>query len=334
MKKVGIVTTPLTSGHAVRGIGFYTQRLITGLKQIAHEYDIEIIEGVENVDLVHYPFFDLFSRSLPIFDSQKTVATVHDVVPLEFPDHYPVGILGNFNLQLQKIALKRVDRVITDSYYSVKSIHKYLDVPHDKIRMVYLAADPIFKPVKQKTLLNKIKSKLQLPDKFILYVGDIGWNKNIPTLVKAAEEINMPLVIAGKHALGIEKLDLDHPELQHLKDLPLDNVLRVGFVSEEDLVGLYNLATVYCQPSFAEGFGLPVLEALACDCPVVSSNAHSLPEVGGDAVEYFDPHDLKDLIRALGQVKSRHGSTQANLFSWEKTALNTIMVYQELLERQ
>ncbi len=334
MRKIGLVTTTLTSGHSVRGIGFYTQRLLVALKQIAHKYDMEIIEGTEDVDLIHYPFFDLFTRSMPLLDTRKTVVTIHDVVPLEFPDHYPVGIRGNLNFQFQKFALSRADRVITDSYFSVKSIHKYLRVPHEKIKMVYLAADSIFKPIKRSSQLNKIKKKFQLPDKYILYVGDIGWNKNIPTLVRAAQEIKMPLVIAGKHAISIESLDLNHPELRHLKGMSLDNVLRLGFVSEEDLVYLYNLATVYCQPSFAEGFGLPVLEALACGCPVVSSNAHSLPEVGGEAVVYFDPHDTNSLINALTGPLLKHGAEQAGLFSWENTAMNTIMVYQEVLGRQ
>lgn len=333
MKRIGFITIPKKSGHSVRGVGFYSQRLLDNLKSRAADHDLEIVENEANCDLVHYPFFDLFSRSLPIIKSAKTVVTIHDVTPLEFPEHYPTGIKGFFNLQMQKLALVGVDMVITDSFASVNSIRKYLSVPSNKIRLIYLAADPMFKPIKDKSVLAKVKKKYHLPDQFILYVGDIGWNKNLPILAKAAEQLQTPLVIVGKNAAGIEQLDLNHPELTHLQTLSLTNIIRPGFVPDSDLVAMYNLARVYCQPSLAEGFGLPVLEALACNCPVVSSNTHSLPEIGGDAVTYFAPSDLQGLVSALKNPKPG-GAAQAAKFSWAKVADETIMVYQEILRKQ
>jgi len=330
MTKIGFVTTPLHDANAGRGVGFYTKRLLPELKKQSGKSGFEIIEvnslgqlkQLGQLEILHYPFFDLFRPTLPLVKQGKTVVTVHDVIPLEFPDHYPPGLRGWFNLQLQKLALSGADRVITDSYASVKSIHKYLGVPHEKIKLVYLAADKIFKKIAHP------KNKFNLPKKFVLYVGDINYNKNIPNLIAACKAAKLPLVIVGKQAANLEQLDLSHPELRHLQDLDLDSILRLGYISNEDLVDIYNLATVYCQPSFSEGFGLPVLEALACGTPVACSNTSSLPEIAGENAAYFDPHDVKSMSQAIIKAKPPGDKPK---FSWEDTAKQTLMVYQELL---
>ncbi|HJZ05731.1 hypothetical protein A2634_04895 [Candidatus Amesbacteria bacterium RIFCSPHIGHO2_01_FULL_48_32] len=339
MTKIGFVTTPLTSAHSVRGVGFYTRNLLSNLKLLAAKYNFEIIElenyllakhnpqiDIENykLDIVHYPFFDLFRHTLPIMREHKTVVTIHDVVPLEFPDHYPPGLRGQINFQLQRLALSGVEGVITDSYASVSAIRQYLRVPHEKIKLVYLAADPIYKKITQP------KNKYKLPKKFVLYVGDINYNKNIPNLTAACRLAKLPLVIIGKQAKNLENLDLSHPELTHLQKVDFFNVVRLGFVSDEDLVHIYNLAAVYCQPSLAEGFGLPVLEALACSTPVACSKTSSLPEIAGTEASYFDPYNINDMAKAIKNAKSANGPTQAAKFSWEKTAYETLQVYKEL----
>lgn len=334
MKTVAFITTPLKSGHAIRGVGFYTKRLLANLVKLAPEYDLTVTQDPMLADLVHYPYFDLFLPTLSVSPPVKTVVTIHDVTPLEFPDHYPPGIMGKINLARQKSALAKVNRVITDSHASIQAIHRILGVPHEKLRLIYLAADDIYRPIKTKSVLAKVKSKYHLPDKFILYVGDVGWNKNISTLLKAAKTLDYPVVLVGKSALALEQMDTSHPELRHIAELKAqmnDSVLRVGFVPDEDLAAIYNLATVYCQPSIAEGFGLPVLEALASGCPVASSSTSSLPEIGGQAVEYFDPYDTEDMVRALKAAKDKGGVAQAKKFSWEKTARETLQVYTEIL---
>ena len=216
MIKIGFITTSLHDANAVRGVGAYTRRLLPELKKQSRNFDIEILEITnpcnlepKTYNLIHYPYFDLFNHTLPIIKTTRTVVTVHDVIPLEFPDHYPPGIHGWLNLQLQKFALANVERVITVSYASVQAIRKYLLVPHEKLKLVYEAADPVFKKI------SRPKNKYNLPQKFVLYVGDVNWNKNIPNLVKACEQINYPLVIVGKQATEVEKLDLNHAELRH-----------------------------------------------------------------------------------------------------------------------
>ena len=128
MIKVGFITTPLASGHAIRGVGFYTQNLLQSLKSQAGKLGFEIHQissPSSGFDLIHYPFFDLFIHTLPIRKSAKTIVTIHDVIPLEFPKQYPPGNKGTINQQLQKLALNNSNGVITDSYASVNSIHLY-----------------------------------------------------------------------------------------------------------------------------------------------------------------------------------------------------------------
>jgi glycosyltransferase involved in cell wall biosynthesis len=344
MIKVGFITTPLVSGHAIRGVGFYTQNLLQSLESQAGKFGFnihQISSPSSGYDLIHYPFYDLFTHTLPIRKSTKTIVTVHDVIPLEFPNQYPPGIKGKLNQQLQNIALTNTIGVITDSYASVNSIHHYLGVSHSKIKLVYLAASEVFKPIKPNTSIIK---KYNLPKKFVLYVGDVNWNKNLPTLIKACISQNIHLVLVGKQSALVETLDTTHPELRHIEEVKSlftsTLIQRLGFVSSEDLAAIYNLATVYCQPSFAEGFGLPVLEAMACGTPVICSRSHSLPEIAGDAAVYFDPNSEQDLSTALNEVfnnlvlqkqLSQKGLLQAGKFSWDQTAVNTLLAYQNLL---
>lgn len=330
MKKVGFITSPLTSGHAVRGVGFYTQRLLDHMKPIAKGFGFRILEvksleqlgQLEQLEIIHYPFFDPFFHTLPIFKKCKTIVTIHDVTPLEFPDHYPPGIRGWVNLQLQRLALSGVEGVITDSFYSLVNINKYLGVPPHKLRLIYLAADPVFKKITHPA------NKYNLPKKFVLYVGDVNYNKNIPSLVRACKKINIPLVIVGKNAASIESLDLNHPELRHLKGVDWSGVTRLDFV--DNLSEIYNLASVYCQPSLSEGFGLPVLEAQACGTPVACSKGGSLPEIAGKTAVYFDPYNTGDMTAALAAALKRKRIV-VNNFSWTKTAVETLLTYQEVI---
>lgn len=330
MTKVGFITSPLVTGHAIRGVGFYTQRLLAGLKSHAKNYKLEIVENGFDCEVVHFPFFDLFNHTLPIFKRSRTVVTIHDVIPLEFPQRYPAGIRGTVNLTLQKLALVTVDRIITDSYASLIAIRNHLNVDHQKLKLVYLAAAIVYKPVKNKALLARIKNKYRLPDKFVLYVGDINWNKNIPGLIQACHLARLPLVIIGKNALKVDSLDLTHPQLRHLRGIKWEGVHRLGFVPDADLVVIYNLAKVYCQPSFAEGFGLPVLEAMACGTAVACSKTHSLPEIAGYAATYFDPANIQEIATSLLHASTSGTVVQASKFSWDKTAGETLQVYKEL----
>jgi len=355
--KIAINNLPLKNAHKVRGIGYYTNLLLEFLKQDTSIQIQEFINlsEVKDANLVHYPWFDLFFHTLPIKRRLPTVVTIHDVMPLVFPEHYPVGLRGKINLILQKIALKSCKYIITDSKVSKVDIMKYLKIEDEKIVVIPLASDPTFKVLSNDTKLLHIKRQYRLPDQFLLYVGDANWVKNLPFLIEGFRQLikspgfeDIKLVLVGGVFLkNVE--NINHPELQSLKSVnqlikqyKLEaNIIRPGQLKDDDLVSFYNLATMYVQPSVYEGFGLPVLEAFACGAPVISSNRGSLPEVGGQAAVYFDPNDLKQFVsimtelledRSLLDKLSRLGLQQAAKFSWKKVAEETKSVYLKALK--
>lgn len=348
--KVAINIKPLLDDNRFRGVGSYTRNLITYLKKTPTEViEFEDFTQVGKVDLVHYPFFNPFFRTLPLRSKIPIVVTIHDVMPLLFPDNYPVGIRGKVNLQLQKLSLKNCRRVITDADVSKKDISKLLDVSPGKIDVIPLAAGDEFK-ILPKVVTQKVKAKLELPDKFILYAGDVNYVKNLPSLIKAFFKIkknndDLKLVLVGGSFLK-EVSNNVHPELESLRmvnrlieEHKIDrDVIRLGQIDVEDLVAIYNLAAFYIQPSLYEGFGIPLLEAMKCGCPVISSNTGSLLEVGRDAVLYFDPLNIDDLVNCMLNLLSdgvlrnkviKKGFERSADFSWQKTVQQTIEVYEK-----
>ena len=367
--KVAIDISPLKSAHQFRGVGSYTKRLVEALQLIkVPNFSFQLIEEgkiPDDCDIVHYPYFDLFFLTLPLRKSKPTVVTIHDVTPLVFPQHFPPGIKGKIKFQIQKLSLKGVKAVITDSKNSKKDIANWLAYPKEKIYVIPLAPGKEFKKLeignKQSLLLHnwklEIKEKYRLPETFLLYVGDVNYNKNIPGLIRAFKQIHtsevsprlwrgpstseVGLVLVGK-AFTDESLIETRKILQLIKALNLNNQIKIlGWVSDKDLPMIYNLATVYCQPSFYEGFGLPVLEAMACGCPVVAANTSSLPEVCGKAAVMVNPYDINDIANGLEKViretKIRNTLKEKGLvwvknFSWEKAANQTIKVYQNVYQ--
>jgi len=362
MRKIraAIDVSPLKSGHRFRGIGFYTKNLVEALQGLVKNkryarWQINLIESkgekVEGFDLIHYPYFDPFFPTLPKRRKIPIVVTVHDLTPLKFSEHYPPGIKGKLRWFGQKSRLKKVDAIITDSQSSQKDIVKIIGYPEEKIYVVYLAPALGFKKLEKNNLphrlielKSKVKQKYHLPETFVLYVGDVNWNKNVPGLVKTCEKIGVPLIIVGKQAISknFNQEHIENRDLVWLQERAKRSKLisLLGFVPTEELIAIYSLATVYCQPSFYEGFGLPVLEAMAYGAPVVCSNQGSLPEVGGTAAVYFNPYQEKEMEEKLARILNdkslrnrliRAGKKQVKKFSWQKTAQQTIAVYQKIL---
>ena len=341
MLKLYIDDSPLKTGHAVRGIGAYTRGLKEAMKK---REGVSLAERADGADVILYPYFDLFFNTLRIKKGEKVVVMIHDVIPLLYPKNYPPGIKGKLNFLKQKKELKKAALIVCDSETSKKDIVRFLDIPQEKVFPTHLAPNSNVKPISDKKTLETVKGKYDLPEKFVLYVGDINYNKNVLTLVKACTDINVCLVIAGKQAAS-EEFDREHIENKDLKELievygsnPL--VKRVGFVPDEDLSAIFSLATLYCQPSFYEGFGLPVLEAMKAGCPVICSKTQALVEIAEDGALYFDPKDcegLKEILeetlddtKKLQEFRER-GFNQVKKFSWEKTAAATLEAIQREL---
>lgn len=323
--RIAINTLPLSSGHKNRGIGIYTKNLIDNLTKFDKKNQyifFENINQLKDVDLVHYPFFDPFFLTLPINKPFPTVVTVHDLTPIVFSKHYPRGIKGEIKWQIQKYSLINSTHIITDSQNSKKDIVKILNITPDKVSVVYLAVSDNFKPLEKGKWISKIKDKYNLKNDFVLYVGDVNYNKNIPGLFKAFSLLN--------------NKDLDLILVGNAKFNAPTYAKTLGFVPESDLAKLYNLAKVLCLPSFYEGFGLPVLEAMSCGCQVVTSNNSSLSEIGGEAVFYCDPYSPNDIAEKIQTAinSPKNNSillSKSHKFSWKKTAEETIKVYEKTL---
>src|SRR3990167_45276 len=342
--KVVVDISPTLTGHSVRGIGSYTQKLVEQFKKGNWPVEFEFFETPNSpppADVVHYPYFDLFFHSLPIKKSTGRVVTIHDVIPLVFPDYFPVGIKGYINLFFQKKALKNVDAIICDSQTSKKDIVSKLSFPQDKIHVIYLAASSNFNPITDENTLFSVSKKYNLPKKFVLYVGDVNWNKNILNLLEAVKIAKVKLVMVGK-ALTDDSLTQVKEIDRIIKKLGLQKqVIKTGYVSENDLISIYNLASLTILPSFYEGFGLPVLESMACSTPVVCSNVASLSEITNNSAIFCDPADPNNIARNITRVlnlskKQRQNLSQklvkhASKFSWQKEAKETVNVYRETL---
>lgn len=349
MIKVGLVKSPNISSH-VRGGGFYADRLLKSLSQTpdinVNFVDYSINPAVyRKYDLIHFTYFDFFNLTLPPVRPVKTVVAVHDMTPLKFPQHFPLGKKAKVVWPIQKTILKNVDAITTLSEVSKKDIVELTGIPSEKIKVIYLAADPEFKKIKDIKLLKKIGEKYSLPDKFMLYVGGVNWNKNLPALIKACRQINVNLVLVGKEFLN-KDVDFSHAELQPFKEVlglieSDQRTHRLGFVPTGDLAAIYNLATIYVQPSVYEGFGLPVLEAMSCGTPVICGRKSSLGEIGGEAAIYADVENSADIAakidRTLKLPRTAYDKIgtesirQARNFSWEKTARETLEMYQKVL---
>jgi glycosyltransferase involved in cell wall biosynthesis len=329
------------------------------IQALSKNQDIALVEFTEkipvNIDIIHYTWFDLFFRTLPLIKKKPTIVTIHDVMPLVFSEHYPIGVKGKINSLIQKRSLENCKFVITDSNQSRKDIIKYLKVKPEKIKVVYLAASKEYRELDDITLM-RAKRKLKLPDNFLLYVGDVNYVKNLPLLIQSFADLKkskdyryLKLLLIGEAFM--KRVDnIDHPELASIKrvnnlirELDLESeIFRLGFVEIEELAAIYNLATIYIQPSFYEGFGLPVLEAMSCGVPVICARGGSLEEVSGNASLYFDPKSVNSLSGAIKRLLEdkalrikliEQGLLNVQSFSWEKVASQTIEVYKQALEK-
>jgi glycosyltransferase involved in cell wall biosynthesis len=344
--KIVIDISPLSGGHKLRGVGMYTRNLVAALRQVDTENEYVLTSKPERVtaDLIHYPYYDFFFQTLPFRKIKPTVVTIHDTIPLIYPKYYPPGLRGKIRSWLQQNSLKSVTAIITDSNRSKKDIERYLKQPTEKIHRVYLAVN---KP--DETLTGKevgeILSKYQIKTPYYLYVGDINYNKNIPGLIKAWAAVDLPaqLVIVSR-AMAAEI-----PEAREIRRL----ITKLGMESKctvltnvpldpkKELEAIYQGAAWYIQPSFYEGFGLPVLEALSLGTPVMVSTGGSLPEITPPGAITFEPELNESLIQAFKKAnkwtveeKTRfmvEAKKWLTNFTWEKTARETIKVYEQVI---
>lgn len=342
--KVAICHPTTSSASRTRGVGAYTRELTEALIRLypADQFVATSTNPYQSgVDIVHYPYFDPFFLTLPRWQPLPTVVTIHDAIPLKYPTHFPPGIKGKFKWQLQRLAARRAKHIITDSLASQSDLIHYLEPHQDKISVIPLA------PATHRAstaIEAKVKKTYGLPARYLLYVGDINWNKNVPGLIKMFGQLSSPSL----HLLLVGKVFADKPAVQEYhaveeaiaKSPASSRIHTLGYVPSHHLPVLYRLATLYVQPSFDEGFGLTLLEAMKERCPVATSSLGSLPEVGGQAVAYFDPHKPESMVSVIGDLVAsptkraalaKLGAKRVKEFSWNKTAALTMEVYAKVL---
>ncbi len=304
---------------------------------------IGIPQAVKNakIDILHIPVH-WYNQITPFVLNReiKKVLTLHDLTPILFPEMHTRETNLTWESSL-KFIKNRTNIVICDSISTKNDCIKLLKIPEKRLRVIPLSADEQYKPLKNKEDIRvELESKYNIDAPFILFVGTLEKRKNVPTLLKSfyklkKSELKHKLVIVGGKGWKYTKIfDL-------INELDLQNeVIFTDYVSDEYLVKLYNAADLFVYPSLYEGFGLPPLEAMACGCPVITSNTSSLPEVVGDAGIMIDPNDIDGLAESMLKILtdqelreelSKKSLERSKLFSWEKTAKETWMVYEEVL---
>ncbi len=283
------------------------------------------------VDVAHFT-----NGMVPLALPVPTVVTIHDMSLTMFPKYHPPRRVL-LNRPLVDLAARRADAIITVSESAKRDIVRLYGSQAERIHVVHEAAAPSFQPVRDRAVLARVRERYDLADRFILYVGTIEPRKNLPKLIEGfasrrkSGQLPHQLVCAGPYGW----LSRDIEDL--IDRLQIEDAVRfTGYVPFGDLAALYSLAEMFVFPSLYEGFGLPVIEAMACGTPVVTGHVAALAEVGGGAVEqvgHLDADSLGDaMVRLAGDRQHRErlstlGRERAQLFSWERAARETLKVY-------
>jgi glycosyltransferase involved in cell wall biosynthesis len=286
----------------------------------------------DRIDLFHCPFY-----GLPVYQPCPMVVTIHDIIYEVHPEWFPKLKGASFRF-LSRWAARTARKIIAVSEHTKKDIIERYRVPEDKIEVIYEAPDDMYMPIKDEALLRKTMLKYNITRDFLIHVGAIHERRNVIRLLKVLKELkqsgrDLQLVLVG----SIQWPFIDLKRL--LLDMGLqDNVVHLEFIPDNDLICLYNSARLFVYPSLYEGFGLPLVEAMACGTPVAASNVSSIPEVVGDAAILFDPYNGREMLDSIKLVlddKSYRealivkGFERVKRFSWSRAAEQTIKLYDQ-----
>ena len=288
------------------------------------------------IDLYHTPDFFL----PPVKRRTHTLVTVHDLSFVREPDTTMLGMSRQLNTWVPR-SVERADHVIAVSQATKQDLIDLYHTPPEKISVLYHGVTPNFNPIQNPEKLKLICQKYHLGDQpFILSVGTLQPRKNYRRLIQAFAQLDTPasLVIAGGKGWHYQEIfaEVNQHRLQERVRFP-------GFIDDDDLPGLYSAAALFVYPSLYEGFGLPVLEAMACGTPVIASNTSALPEVVGKAGLLVNPLAVEAMAGAMAKVLnnadlsqklSQAGLKQASKFSWTNMAEKLIKLYKKILKEE
>lgn len=285
-----------------------------------------------NFQLYHSP-----ASTLPFFSGIESIVTIHDLVPLKFPHLTQNETAIYYNLVLPRSVAKAQKIVAVSNTVKKDILNIFPGTDANKIEVVYHGINKRFTRVSDTVKINAVQNKYQLPSKFILFVGNLEPKKNINRIIEAFwslkvhQHIDYKLVIAGRKGWKYDPIfELCKNKKMH------DEITFPGYIHEQDLPALYSLASAFTFPSLDEGFGLPVLEAMACGCPVIVSNQGALPEISGGICPMADPYSVSSIASAILNVLQQEdyrelviqqGLQWSKKFTWEACAEKMLHLY-------
>ena len=302
------------------------------IKRLGVDLSRRILE--DRPDLVHVQYTAPVSCAAPI------VVSVHDISFLERPEYFPWWRAMQLRMTV-KSTIRRAARVITPSEFSRTRILEAYDPDPAKVEVVPIAPSSTFRPLPREGAFRWVADRFRIEAPFVLTVGDLQPRKNQIGLIRAFEELiqqnpQLPhkLVIVGKKTWFADRI------VETGKNSRIaDRIVYTGFVNDDELLQLYNACDMMVFPSFYEGFGLPILEAMACGRAVACSNTSSMPEVANAAAILFDPASRDEIVRSIrdvlldGELRTRMerlGLHRASLFTWQRTAQRTLEIYHQV----
>jgi len=289
-----------------------------------------------NIDVFFSPYY-----KIPLLTKTKTILSIFDVTYL-LVEPYRSSFGNKFYIKnFIQLASRKAKRIITSSHSTKSDLLENLHLPEEKIEVVYLGVNPKFQAIVEKNERDAVKKKYEIPKKYLLYVGNFLPHKNLKNLVAAYNLL--PENIKDEYSLvlggGGPKISSRGGEQSGLSDL--QSIITSGNILDEDLPALYSGAELFVFPSLYEGFGLPPLEAMACGCPVISSNTSSMPEVLGDAALFFNPNHIGEMSLAIRKIlEDEHlrnsfrqkGHERAKLFTSEKMAERMLAIFESVIQ--
>lgn len=303
------VNDPLSK---VRGVGRYIQILRENFSAWTFTNELTSQQANQPTTFIN-PFFNFLQSPLSIKRiANKQIAVIHDLIPFKYPEHFPVGIKGKFNIFLNTLVLRNYDIIVTDSEASKKDIIQLLALSEDKVKVIYPCLPNAFEVRSSRLEEKKQKtSNFQLPTSYCLYVGDATWNKNLVNLAKAIKEINVTCVFVGK-IFDEKTRELANSQnnkwlneyKEFIKETANDKrFVFPGFIPDEELIELYKNARCNILISRDEGFGFSYLEAASQTCPSVLSEIPTLKEISNSKGAFFaHPEKPDDIAHAIGEM--------------------------------
>ncbi len=313
---------------------------IVRIKSAPYPYWEQVLLPIEikkyNLDLLHCT-----SNTAPLFTNTPVVITLHDIIYLEklnFTKGTLYQIFGNFYRRWNvPQVVRKAAKILTVSNYEQARIVQHFNLQSNQVTTVYNGVSDTFSRVKSPDVLKAIKLKYNLPDEYVFFLGNTDPKKNVEGVMNALS------ILRKKNSLNFRllMLDIDKTYLQSIAikigDLQiLDYITFCGYIPNHELPAIYSMAKAFLYPSLRESFGIPMVEAMACGVPVITSNTSSMPEVSGDAAVLVDPFNPEDIANALINLLGNEtlkkelvlkGIERAKAFSWQNNALKTLDIY-------